>query len=85
VQITIPEKMLEKLQWDDKTTIDLSIVNASIIIKKRIEWAVLDAQEHIDSIIDDVSENGAVHIIVADNGKKYAFIPYIEEIEKEQK
>lgn len=65
--IQIPEEALEKLGWNDRTPLDISLDGGTIVLKEKRVWELEDFKENLEMILDDVFVNKIKHTIRHNN------------------
>ena len=78
--VEIPDEIIKSVGWNEYTIVRMIQNGDSILIEKKSDWTIEDAQENFDAILEDVCNNKTTHKILH-NGAIYCIVPYNKELE----
>lgn len=79
--VSLPDDIINKLQWDEHTFLNCYISGNSIVLQEKTDWTVEDAQENFDDILERVTKTKNPHHILH-KGKTYVVVPYFDKLKE---
>ena len=73
--IIIPQDILDKLGWNEKTLLTIDVVDDTIVIKEKIHWNIEEFHDNLEEIIERVAETETNHYVTY-NDNEFVVVPY---------